>query len=294
MIKKILFTIATLIAFATPALSEVNAVATLPWIGSIAREIGKDKVNVTVLVKPNQDPHFVEARPSMIVAASKADIIMFNGLDLEVGYLPLIINSSRNHRIQPGEKGNLNCSKYINAIERPRADIDRSMGDVHPLGNPHYHLSPSNMARVAEGITDTLTELDSGNAAFYRANLASFNKKLEAKRMEWEGQLRDKRFVAFHKYFEYLADDFGFRITGYIEPKPGISPSSGQIARLTASLAKERPDAMLTTSYYGKKEVAFISAKTGIRGIVVPHEVGSRSDINDWFSLMDSVIESLK
>lgn len=294
MLKKILFAVIMLIGLSTPASAVVNAVATLPWIGSIAREIGKDKVNVTVLVKPNQDPHFVEAKPSMILSASKADIIMYNGLDLEAGYLPLIIRSSRNSRIQPGQKGNLDCSPYVNAIDKPHSEIDRSMGDVHPNGNPHYHLSPSNMASVAEGITDALSGLDHGNAEFYRSNLSSFNKKLEVKTREWDDKLRGKRFLAFHKYFEYLANDFGFRITGYIEPKPGIPPSSGHMARLVDAISKDRPDAILSTSYNGKKEVEFLSMKTGVKGIVVPHEVGCQEGINDWFSLMDRVVESLK
>ena len=294
MSKKILFTIIMLFALAAPARAGVNIVATLPWIGGMAKEIGKDKVSVTVLVKPNQDAHFVEAKPRMVLAASRADILVYNGLDLEVGYLPLIINSSRNPRIQAGENGNLDCSKYINAIERPHTDIDRSMGDVHPFGNPHHHLSPSNMASVAQGLTDTLARLDSGNAGFYRANLASFNRTLEAKKKEWEGKLSGKRFISFHKYFEYLANDLGFRITGYIEPKPGIPPSSGHMARLAEMIAKDRPDAILTTSYNGKKEVVFLSTKTGVKAIVVPHEIGCQEGIGDWFTLMDMVVESLK
>lgn len=293
MIKRIFFTILMLLTFVTPALAGINAVVTLPWIGSIAREIGKDKINVIVLVKPNHDPHFVEAKPSMILAASKADIIMYNGLDMEAAYLPLIITSSRNSKIQPGQKGNLDCGQFVNAMERA-VSVDRSQGDVHPLGNPHYHLSPSNMARVAEGMTDALAAIDNGNAGFYRDNLASFNKTLEAKTRQWKGKLKGKRFLTFHKYFEYLANDFGFSITGYIEPKPGIPPSSGHMARLVDSIARERPDAILSTSYYGKKEVEFLSARTGVKAIIVPHEVGSESGIDDWFNLMDRVVESLR
>jgi len=294
MIKRILFTLSMLIAFATPVLAGINAVATLPWIGSIAGEIGKDKVNITVLVKPSQDAHFVEAKPSMILAANKADIILYNGLDLEVGYLPLIINSSRNPRIQAGKKGNLDCSKYIDAIERPRTEIDRSMGDVHPFGNPHYHLSPKNVRLVAEGIAETFSEIDPANAGFYRSNLVSFTERLTEKERNWNGSLKGKRFIAFHKYFEYLARDLGFTITGYIEPKPGIPPSSGHMASLVDTISKERPDAILSVSYNGKKEVDFLSARTGVKAVIVPHEVGCQSGINDWFSLMDRIVASLR
>ena len=293
MIKKILFAVLWLCFLVSPAFAAINVVTTLPWIGSLAKEIGGDRISVTALVKPNQDPHYIEAKPSMILAARKADIIMYNGLDLEIGYLPVIIESSKNARIQPGGTGNLDCGQFVNVIER-QGSADRSQGDVHPMGNPHYHLSPSNAARVAAGIADALAALDSGNAALYRANLASFEKRLESKKKEWYGKLRGKRFIAFHKYFEYLADDLGFRITGYIEPKPGIPPSSGHLARLVDSIAKEKPDAILTTSYNGKKEVEFLSAKTGVKGIVVPHDVGCQDGINDWFSLMDRAVGSLR
>lgn len=293
MIKKTFFTVFLLLFLVSPAFAELKVVTTLPWIGSVAKEIGGDKIAVTTLLKPNQDPHYIEAKPSMILAARKADILMYNGLDLEVGYLPVIIESSKNTRIQPGQKGNLDCGQFVNAIERPTT-FDRSQGDVHPLGNPHYHLSPSNMARVAEGISDALSASDSSNAALYRSNLSSFKKKLEIKRKEWEGKLNGKRFIAFHRYFEYLAHDSGFRITGYIEPKPGIPPSSGHMASLVNTISKDKPDAILSTSYNGKKEVEFISSKTGVKGIVVPHEIGCQDGINDWFTLMDRVIESLK
>lgn len=293
MIKKTLLAVFLLLFLVSPAFAELKVVTTLPWIGSLAKEIGGDKITGTTLVKPNQDPHYIEAKPSMILAARKADIIMYNGLDLEAGYLPVIIESSKNTRIQPGEKGNLNCGQFVNAIERP-STVDRSQGDVHPLGNPHYHLSPSNMAHVAEGIADALVDMDNNNAAFYRANLASFNKRLEEKRKEWNGKLRGKRFLTFHKYFEYLANDLGFRITGYIEPKPGIPPSSGHMARLIETISKDRPEAILSTSYYGKQEVEFLSSKTGVKGIVVPHEIGCQDGINDWFVLMDRVVESLR
>lgn len=293
MIRKTLLAVFFVLFLVSPALAELKVVATLPWIWSIAKEIGGDKIAVTTLVKPNQDPHYIEAKPSMILAARKADVLMYNGLDLEVGYLPVIIESSKNTKIQPGQEGNLDCGQFVNAIERP-STFDRSQGDVHPLGNPHYHLSPANIGRVADGITDALAALDGNNAALYRSNLAAFKKKLEAKTKEWDGKLSGKRFVAFHRYFEYLAHDSGFRVTGYIEPKPGIPPSSGHMASLVNSISKDRPDAIIATSYNGKKEVEFLSAKTGVKGIVVPHEVGCQEGINDWFTLMDRVVESLK
>lgn len=295
MIRRASFAVMMLVMFVSPALGEVNIVATLPWIGSIAREIGKDKVNITALVKPGQDPHYVEAKPSMILAASKADAIMYNGLDLEVGYLPLIIRSSRNQRIQPGQKGNLDCSQYVNAIEKPHADINRSMGDVHPFGNPHYHFSPKNIGRVAEGMANTFSEIDPGNAEFYRNNLRTFRERLMEKQKQWSAiPLKGKRYISYHKLLEYLALEYGFRIEGYVEPKPGIPPSAGHIADMVETLKKTRPDAILATNVAGKKEAEFLSQKTGVKAVVLPQDVGAIEAAKDWFGMMDEALKALQ
>lgn len=295
MAKRVLFLILTLSTLISPAFAEVRIVATLPWIGSIAREIGKDRVNIMVLVKPNQDPHYVEAKPSMILAANKADVIMYNGLDLEEGYLSLIITSSRNPDIQPGAKGNLDCSRYVEPIEKPQGDIDRSMGDVHPMGNPHYHYSARNMLRVAEGIEQALSQADPPNAGHYAANLAAFQEKVGKKQSQWAAiPLKGKRFFAYHKIFECLAADYGFQIIGYVEPKPGIPPSAGYLEKVIETIKRTKPDGILTTPYYGRKEVDLLSGKTGLKAIVVPPDVGATVGAGDWFSFMDMVLSSLK
>lgn len=292
--NKILLMLFLLAAFAQPAFAKVNVVATLPWIGSIVSEIGKDRVEVTTLVKPGQDPHALEPRPSMILASRKADIIAYNGLDLEIGYLPVIIESSRNPKIQPGRIGNLDCSKYVQVMER-NMSVDRSMGDVHPLGNPHYHFSPKNILRIAEGIAGTLSQVDPANAQIYSANLVAFRQKLGAKLSEWNTkQVKGKEFVAYHKLFEYLADEFGFEIVGYVEPKPGIPPTPGHIKNLIETMKTARPDAILTTVYYPRRDVEFLSERTGVRYITIPHDVGVVPGASDWFLLMDHVLTLLE
>jgi len=292
--KKILITFLIMFTFSTPAFAKINIVATLPWIGSLASDIGKDKVAVKVLVKPSQDPHQIEAKPSMILAAKNADILIYNGLDLEIGYLPLLIESSRNTKIQPGQVGNLDCSQFINVIEKHEA-VDRSMGDVHPLGNPHYHLSAQNILGVVRGITQALCSLDPEQASFYKTNLATFEAKLKEKRKQWARvSLKGKRFIAYHRFFEYLAQEFGFQIVGYVEEKPGIPPSAGYIEKLVETMRRSKPDGIITTTYYGKEEIDSLSQKTGVKSIVIPHDVGSALDINDWFSLMDTVLKSLQ
>jgi zinc/manganese transport system substrate-binding protein len=292
--RKILLSIALSLTFSTPAFAGLNVVATLPWIGSAAKEIGKDKVNVVVLAKPSQDAHFLEAKPSMILAARKADILMYDGLDLEIGYLPLVIESSKNPKLMPGQPGNFDCSQFITVLEKP-ATVDRSMGDVHPLGNPHYHFSPSRVLRVAEGITKLLADLDKGNAGYYEANYKAFAERLREKEKQWHAvPLQGRKYIAYHKYFEYLADEFGFRFIGYLEPKPGIPPSAGHIEGLIETMKKERPTAILVSPANGLQEAELLSAKTGVKVIVIPHDVGSMDGTGDLISFWDKIITLLK
>jgi zinc/manganese transport system substrate-binding protein len=292
--RKTFLLFALSLALTTPAFAGINVVATLPWIGSAAKEIGKDKINVTVLAKPNQDAHYLEAKPSMILAARKADIIMYDGLDLEIGYLPLIIESSKNPKLTPGKIGNFDCSQFVSVVEKPTT-VDRSMGDVHPLGNPHYHFSPSRVLRVTEGIARLLADADKGNAAYYEANYKTFAERLHEKEKQWRtASLQGKKFVAYHKYFEYLAAEFGFQFIGYLEPKPGIPPSAAHIEGLIETMKKEKPTAILVTPAYGMQEAESLSAKTGVKVIVLPHDVGSMDGTGDLISFWDKVITSLK
>ena len=292
--RRFILAVVLLIAYTTPALAGVSVVATLPWIGSLARELGKDKVSVTVLVKPAQDAHMIEAKPSMILAARKADIIMYGGLDLEIGYLPLIVESSKNPKIMPGQIGNFDCSQFVTVVEKPTT-VDRGMGDVHPLGNPHYHFSPSNILRVAEGMSRFFAEADKANADFYLANYKAFAGRMKEKEKEWHAvPLKGKKFIAYHKYFEYLAPEFGFQIVGYLEAKPGIPPSAAHIEELIQYMKNTQLAGILISPVYSLKEAEFLSAKTGVKVIVLPHDVGSMPGTDDWFSFMDKVITSLK
>jgi zinc/manganese transport system substrate-binding protein len=294
MIRKCVLVMVFSLALASPAWAKLNVATTLPWIGSLVQDIGKDKVHVTTLVKPSQDPHYVEAKPSMILEVRRADLLMFNGLELEIGYLPVLVESSRNPKVQPGNTGYFDCSHFVEVIEKP-AVVDRSMGDIHPLGNPHYHLSPRNIYRVTGGVAEALARVDPGNEGFYRANLAAWQEKFKEKEKQWSGsKLKGKRFIAYHKFFEYLAHEFGFDIIGYVEPKPGIPPAAGWVEKIIELAKKMKPDAILTTSYYGAREAIFLSQKSGVKYIVVPHDVGATPACKDWFSLMDQVLAALE
>lgn len=292
--KRIILAALLILLASTPVFAGTNVVATLPWIGSVAKEIGGDRINIVVLVKPGQDPHMIEAKPSMILAARKADLFLFNGLDLEIGYLPLILEGSRNPGIQPGRVGHFDCSRFVSPIEVP-VSVDRSLGDVHPLGNPHYHFSAAEILRVAGGMAGAMAALDPPGADAYRSNYARFSAKLREREKAWSAvPLRGKTFIAYHKMFEYLARDHGFRIDGYVEPKPGIPPSASHIESLIASMKTKKPDGILITSYQGRKEGSFLSEKTGVKLILMPHDVGSQKGTDDWFAFMDRVMENLR
>jgi zinc/manganese transport system substrate-binding protein len=292
--RKIALTILLSLVLATPAFAELNVVATLPWIGSLVKEIGKDKINLTVLVKPNQDAHFLEAKPSMVLAARKADILMYNGLDLEIGYLPLIIETSKNYKLMPGKPGNFDCSQFVTVIKK-YGSVDRSMGDVHPLGDPHYHFSPSAVLHVAEGMARFFAEEDRTNAAFYEANYKSFAERLKEKQKQWQtATLKGKKFVANHEYFEYLAREFGFQFVGYMEPKPGIPPTAAHIEGLMELMKRTNSSGILITPAYNLKDAESLSTKTGVKVIVLPHDVGSMEGVGDLISFWDKVVVLLK
>jgi zinc/manganese transport system substrate-binding protein len=293
-VRNILLTLSLTLILASPAFAGLNVVATLPWIGSLAKEIGKDKVSVTTLVKPSQDPHYLDAKPSMILAGRKADIIMYNGLDLEIGYLPLVIEQSKNPRIMTSMPGNFDCSRFVKVLEK-HAIVDRGMGDAHPLGNPHYHFSPTNILHVAEGMTNALAGMDKANADYYRANFRSFSERFKEKQKQWKSvNLKGKKFVAYHKLYEYLAEEFGFKLVGYVEAKPGIPPSAGHIEALIESMKASRPDAIITSDFFPKHESESISAKTGVKVITLPGDVGNMKGTDDYFSFMDKILAALR
>ena len=280
--------------FSIASMANVKAVCTLPWISSILGEIAGDKVEVTTFVKPDEDPHYTEPKPSMLLAARKAELLFYNGLDLEIGYLPRIIESSNNPRIQPGQEGNVDLSQFIIEVVEKPATLDRSMGDIHPLGNPHYYFSPRNVRGVAKGITLVLCKADQGNSTFYKSNLETFLKKLEKKELEWQKlNLKGRKVIAYHKDFSYLAQDYGINFIDYIEPKPGIPPSAKHVAALLQKIKAERPDLILCTNVIGGKEVDYLSKSSGVRGATVPQDVGGTAETKDWFSFVDSILREI-
>ncbi|HEY0712675.1 MAG TPA: metal ABC transporter substrate-binding protein [Polyangia bacterium] len=230
------------LATAVEARAALRVVASVPDLAALAREIGGDAVIVKSLSAPAQDPHFVDAKPSLALELNRAQLVLFVGLDLEVGWLPTLLVGARNPSIAPGSPGHLDCSQFVKKLDVPGGNVDRSQGDIHPGGNPHYLYDPRAAGAVAEGIAKRLSTLDPGQASKFESNLAGFKKRLEASRARWEKRLANLRgmpVLGYHRTLSYLADWLGFQPVGFLEPKPGVPPSPRHIAELLA-LSKQR------------------------------------------------------
>lgn len=273
--------------------SQMKVVCTLPWIGDLARTIGGDRVNVEVLFKPLEDPHYVEAKPSMIMKVNKADLLFQNGLDLEIGYLPKIIEASNNPKIGAGKERNIDLSQFVEPIEVP-VSVDRSMGDVHPLGNPHYYYSKENIKKIAIAIESIFSKFDPKGENYFKENLKTFLDKLNSKVQEWQKlNLKNKKVVTYHKLLEYLSKEFEFEIVANIEQKPGISPSAKHLTNLVEKIKKEKVDYIIVTNVVGEKEGRFLAEKCGIRLIVIPQDVNGMEGVKDLISMIDYVLKKI-
>ena len=282
--------------FPLSAVAKVNVVATLPVFGALAQEIGGDRINVVSLARANQDPHFLDAKPSYVVELSKADILIQGGLELEVGWLPPIVVQSRNSKILPNSSGNLNTAQGLNILEIPKTLVDRSMGDIHPLGNPHTWLDPRNAKLIAANIYQHLAQIDPEGKDYYEGRLKDFLARFNQKMTEWEGQIasfRGKKVISYHKSFSYFADWTGLVMVDTVESKPGIPPSAKHIDDLIKVIPQEGVKAILIESFYPKKVPLYLGEKTGIPVIDAPTDVGENG-VNTYFDLIDTLIREIK
>ncbi|MEN3046205.1 MAG: metal ABC transporter substrate-binding protein [Candidatus Hydrothermales bacterium] len=277
--------------------STLKIFVTLPWIGWLTKEIGGDKVLVYTLVDGRSDPHNINTKPSMIVEIKKADVLIYNGLDLEIAYLPYLIERSGNPKIMPGQKGHINLSKFIpEVIEKIESPVTRAMGDVHPFGNPHYHFDPLNLIYITDSLTKRLQELDYKNKEIYIKNGEKLKKELSDSLNIWldrYSNLKGKKFVSYHKLYEYTAKRFGFYFVDYIEPNPGIPPSAHHIKNLVDKIKSEGVSLIITSVYYDKKAPQKISELTGVDYVVLPHDINSFDNIKNYFDLMREILNVL-
>lgn len=268
----------------------LNVVATIPDFGEIARVVGGDKVKVTSICRATEDAHFVDARPSFIRLLNQADVLIEGGAELEVGWLPPLVNNARNSKILSDAPGHIVLAQGIHLLEVPTGPIDRSMGDVHPLGNPHFWLDPANARIMADTVGQRLGKIDPANAAYYQSNLEKFNARLAEKLAEWEKTLapyRGIKVITYHKSFSYFLHRFGFELAGTIEPKPGIEPSPSHINSLIAQLKEQKIPLVILEPYRPRKTPEYIAKALGAKLVLLPDKVGGNEQAKDFFSLFD-------
>jgi zinc/manganese transport system substrate-binding protein len=300
-LKKTLTTLAALAALAlVPARAEakLKIAATIETLADLARQVGGDRVDVTSLSHGYMDPHFIQAKPSLVLVLNRADAVVHVGLELEVGWLPPLVLQSRNPRIQQGQPGNIDASTAIDVEDIPHmaADQMRAMGDIHPLGNPHYWIPPKNARAVARLLARRFAELDPAGAATYQAGLAAFEKTLTAKEPQWLARaapLRGIKVVTHHKSWSYVAGWLGFTELGYIEPKPGTPPSAEHTGRLIAAMRAEGVKLVIHEDFYPSSLAKFVAEKGGAREVSCPSDVGATPEIKNYFDLVDAVLTAL-
>ncbi|NUO09414.1 MAG: zinc ABC transporter substrate-binding protein [Candidatus Brocadia sp.] len=286
--------------FASVADAKPNIVASTSDLGSLVKEIGHDKVNITTIAKPTEDPHFVDAKPGFIVKLNKADMLIEGGLQLETGWLPPLVLGARNQKILPGNPGYIIASSGIQILEVPPA-LTRAAGDIHPFGNPHYMLDPLNGKIVATHICEQLCQLDAANCAYYKNNLNNFSKRLDQKLSEWQKMMepfRGTKIVTYHKTFPYFVKRFNLDIIGELEPKPGIPPSPSHLNTLIPMMKDKGAKLILIEEFRERKTPEFVSEKTGARVVVLPIMAGGQKGIESYLALFDyninQIISALK
>ncbi len=291
---KLLMTI-LLAAASVPALAALQVFATVPEWGALAREIGGDKVSVFTATTGLQDPHRIEARPSLLAKARRADLVVATGADLEVGWLPLVVRDSGNANIQPGRPGYFEAARYVTLLDVPEV-LDRSRGDIHAAGNPHIQLDPRNLFRIGEALAARLGELDPPNASAYQAGYKVFTGKWQEAISRWEKEalpLRGVPLLVHHDSFVYLAHWLGFKTTGTLEPKPGIEPTSGQLSGLVARQQGAPAKMVLRTAYQSNGPSLWIAEKAGIPAVMLPFTVGGTAAAGDLFGLFDDTVQRM-
>lgn len=283
--------------FAVPsfALAKINIVTTTSDLAAIAREVGGNLIEVTSIAKGYQDPHFVEAKPSYLLKLRKADLFIQVGLELEVGWAPPLLQNARNPKVLPGNRGFLDASSGCDILEKGKV-ADRSQGDVHPLGNPHYWLDPANGRIIAQTIARRLAELDPANAASYRDNLTRFEAHLTKKEKEWAqhaAKIKGTKVVTYHNSWPNFVKHFGIEVVNFIEPKPGIPPPPAHIRALIGQIRAEKIRSILVEPYFDLKLPEKIARESGAKVLVFAPSVGSHDEIKTYTDLFDHNLKLL-
>ena len=296
MIGKLKFVMVLLALCAVqPATAALNVFACEPEWGALAKELGADKVSVYTAVGALQDPHHIEARPSLIARARSADLVVCTGAELEAGWLPLVRTQSGNPKSQSGQPGDFEAARYIIPLEVPQR-LDRAQGDVHAAGNPHIHLDPRNIAKVAAALAQRMAQLDSAEAENYCTRTKAFLERWQQAIARWEKQaapLKGMSVVVYHKDLSYLIDWLGMREAGALEPKPGLPPTTAHLSGLLARLAKVPATIIVRSAYNDPRAGAWLSERAKIPSVMLPYTVGGTDKAQDLFGLFDDTLARL-
>jgi zinc/manganese transport system substrate-binding protein len=288
--------LAALVAFAfltittASAQNKLNVIASTEDLASITREIGGDRTTVDSIARGYQDPHFVEAKPSFILKLQKADLLVVVGRELEIGWLPALIQQSRNARIQVGANGYLDASLHARILDIPQGAVTRAMGDVHPQGNPHYWLDPDNGKVIATDIAGKLSQLRPADKPYFDQQLSDFTRRLDEARTRWLAAMapyKGIKVVTYHRSYTNFADRFSLDIIGYVEPKPGIPPTPQHTLDLVNEMRRQNVKLVLVEPYFDLKTPNAIGRQTGAQVLVLPPSVGGVKEITDYFRLFD-------
>jgi len=291
-----LFSGAVLTALAGPALAALSVFATVPEWGALVQELGGDKVKVYVATNALQDPHHVEAKPSLIARARSADLVVATGAELEIGWLPLVTQQAGNPAIQPGKPGYFEAAAYVTLLEKPTR-LDRAEGDVHPGGNPHIQTDPRNISRVAGPLSVRLAELDPPNAAYYRDRYRAFAARWAAAIADWEKRaapLKGVPIVVQHKAFTYVEVWLGLNEIAALEPKPGVEPTTAHLSEVLTLLQRQPAKMVIRAAYQSDRASQWIAERAKIDAVTLPFTVGGDDQAKDLYGLFDDTMARLR
>lgn len=283
-------------AWGGSAYAKLNVVATTPELGAVAHVIGGSGVTVTVLAKPTEDPHFVDARPTHIVTLNRADVLIDGGADLEIGWLPPLVEGARNNRILPGAPGRIVASEGIQLLDIPTT-LDRSKGDLHAAGNPHFMMDPLNARTVARHIANVFCNLDAASCSSYRSNLTAFDTQIDSKMKEWTAAMAPyagRQVVTYHTTWRYFVSRFGLKGGIFLEPKPGIPPSPPHLAEVIGEMTSGGIKVILIEPYQSKKVAEAVASRTGATVVPVAQFPGALDGTDsDYIALMDANVRAI-
>ena len=293
--KSIVFVVLMFGIFSVINAGTIKVVTTTTDMKSIAELIGGNKVSVTSIATGYQNPHFVDPKPSFIISLSNADLFVTVGLDLETGWSPLLLSSSRNNKIQKGSDGYVDASTGV-ALSQVPSSVNRAEGDIHIYGNPHYWLDPLNGKVIARNIANGLERVDPSNKTTYEANLQSFFKKIDAKMIEWQAKMtpfKGTKIIAYHNEWVYFETRFGLQIVDFMEPKPGIPPSPSQLVKVIKEVKANNIKVIISSPYFSTSSSDVVAKQTGVKVLTIATSVGAFDSIKNYFDVFDYNINQL-